>query len=156
MMTKRKEYYSMKLSLRPMRVMVKHPKRKGGYLFPRDTDVPPVDLQIMALTFVKETKAQISQMSVERKCRLKAMGFITLLEHRSVFILQDTIEMIINDHTYYLFLNPVFFCKLFKDYVKVMRVSIDTVHETEKTIDVISDELDNKITDFHNTLDSSL
>jgi hypothetical protein len=72
------------------------------------------------------------------------MGFISMLEHMRVVIL-------INGRTHYLFLNPIFSCKLFKDYVKVMRVALDTIHETENTADVFSDELDNKITDFHNT-----
>jgi glutamate racemase len=72
-----------------------------------------------------------------------------------VVILQDAAEMIINGRTHYLFLNPIFSCKLFKDYVKVMMVALDTIHETENTVDVFSDQLDNKISDFH-TLDSCL
>jgi hypothetical protein len=69
---------------------------------------------------------------------------------------QDAAEMIINGRTNYLFLNPVFSCKLFTYNSKVMRVTFNTIHETEKTVDVFSDELDNKITDFHNTLDLGL
>jgi hypothetical protein len=64
--------------------------------------------------------------------------------------------MIINVRTHYLFLNPIFSCKLFKDYVKVMTVALDTIHETENNVDVFSDELDKKISDFHNTHDSGL
>jgi hypothetical protein len=64
--------------------------------------------------------------------------------------------MIINGRTHYLFLNPIFSCKLFKDYVKVMTVALDTIHDTEKIVDVFSDELENKISDFHNTLDPGL
>jgi hypothetical protein len=97
---------------------------------------------------------QMTQLIAEGKYRLTAMGFITMLEHMRIVILQDATEMIINGRTHHLFLNPIFVCKLVKDYVKVMTVSLSTIHETEKTVDVFSDELDKKISDFHNTLDS--
>jgi hypothetical protein len=45
LMNQREEYYSTKLPLRPMRVMEKHPERKGGYFCARGTVVPPVELQ---------------------------------------------------------------------------------------------------------------
>jgi hypothetical protein len=110
----------------------------------------------MVFTFVEDAKAQMTRLIAEGKYRSMAMVFITLLKHLRVVILQDAAEMIINGHTNYIFLNPVLSCKLFKDYVKVMRVTFDTIHEIEKTVDVFSDELDNKITDFHITLDSGL
>jgi hypothetical protein len=96
-----------------MWVMAKHPERKGGYFCPRGTVVPPMDLQKMVCIFVEDAKVQITQLIAEGKYRLTAMGFITMLEHMRVVILQDATEMIINGRTHYLFLNPIFLCKLF-------------------------------------------
>jgi glutamate racemase len=104
--------------------------------------VPPMELQKTVFTFVEDAKVQMTQLISEGKYRSTAMGFITMLEYIRVVILQDAAEMIINGRTHYLFLNPIFSCKLFKDYVKVMTVALDTIHETEKTVDVFSDELD--------------
>jgi hypothetical protein len=156
MLTQRGDCYSTKLPLIPMQVMEKHPKIKGGYFCPRGTVVPPMEIHKMFFTFVKDDKLHKIQLIAEGKYRSTAMVFITLLKNIRVVILQDYAEMIINGRTPYLFLNPILSCKLFKDYVKVMTVALDTIHETEKTADVFSDELDNKISDFHNTLYSGL
>jgi hypothetical protein len=48
------------------------------------------------------------------------MGFINILEHLRVVILQDAAEMLIAGRTHYLFLHEVFSCQLFKEFVKVM------------------------------------
>jgi hypothetical protein len=101
-------------------------------------------------------QSHMTQLIAEGKYRSAAMGFITMLEHMIVVIIQDAAEMIISGRTNYLSLNPIFSCKLFKDYVKVMTVALDTIHEIEKTVDVFSDELDKKISDFHITLDLGL
>jgi hypothetical protein len=113
-----------------MLVMEKHPERKGGYFCPRGTVLPPVELQKMVFTFVEDAKVQMTQLFAEGNYRSTTMGVATMLEHMRVFILQDAAEMIINDRTHYLLINPIFLCKLFKDYVKVMRVALDTKHET--------------------------
>jgi hypothetical protein len=139
MLTQREECYSTKLSLRPIRVMAKQPERKGGYLCPRGTVVTPMELQKMVFTFVKDAKVHMAQLIAEGIYRSTAVGFIAMLEHTRVVIPQDAAEMIINGRTHYLFLNPIFSCKLFKDYVKVTTVSLDTIHGTEKTVDVFSD-----------------
>jgi hypothetical protein len=98
----------------------------------------------------------MTQLIAERTYRSTERGYITMLEHIRVVILQDAAETITNGHTHILFLNPIFSYKLIKDYVKVMRVTLNTIHETENTVDVFSDELENKITYFHITLDSGL
>jgi hypothetical protein len=94
--------------------------------------------------------------NLTRKYRSTAMALITLLEHLRVIIIQEAAKMIINGRTHYLFLNPVFSCNLFKGYAKVMRVKLNTIHETEKTVDVFSDEFENKINDLHSTFDLGL
>jgi hypothetical protein len=98
--------------------MEKHPERKGGYFCPRGTVVPHIELQKMVFTFVEDDKVKMTQLKSKGKYRSTAMVFITLLEHMIVVILQD------------LFLNPIFSCNLFKDYAKVMRAALDTIHET--------------------------
>jgi hypothetical protein len=56
MLTQREECYSIKLPLRPMEMMAKHPKRNGGYFCPRGTVVPPMELQNMVLNLLKMPK----------------------------------------------------------------------------------------------------
>jgi hypothetical protein len=59
-MTQREECYSTKLPLRPMRVMVKHSERKGGYFCARGTVVPPVELQQLVFPFVEKAKIEMT------------------------------------------------------------------------------------------------
>jgi hypothetical protein len=59
LMTQREECYSTKVPLRPMRVMAKHPERKGGYFCARGTVVPPMELQQLVFPFVEKSKIKI-------------------------------------------------------------------------------------------------
>jgi hypothetical protein len=88
--------------------------------------------------------------------RLTAMGFITMLEHLRVVILQDAADMIIDGRTHYLFLHLVFSYQLFKDFFKIMRVPLATVVEEEKSADAFGEALDNTINNFHHALDAGL
>jgi hypothetical protein len=60
--------------------------------------------------------------------------------------------MIIAGCTHCLFLHEVFSCELFKEFVKVMTVALETVVEEEKSSDVFGEVLDNKINKFHHTM----
>jgi hypothetical protein len=136
--------------------MEKHTERKGGYFFARSTVVPPLELQQMVFPFVDKEKIDMTILIAKGVYRPTAMGFINMLEHLRVFILQDAAKMLIAGRTHYLFLHDVFSCELFKDFVNVMTIALETVVEEEKTSDVFGEALDNKIKNFHHTHDAGL
>jgi hypothetical protein len=89
LITQREECYSTKLPLRPMRVMAKHPERKGGYFCARGTVVPPLELHKMVFPFVEKTNIEMTTLIAKGVYHPTAMGFINMLEHLSVVIIQD-------------------------------------------------------------------
>jgi hypothetical protein len=156
MMTQREECYLTKLPLRPMQVMAKHPERKGGYFCARGTEVPPVELQQLMFPFVEKSKIKMTALIANGIYSPTAMGFINMLEHFRLVILQDAAEILIAGRTHYLFLHEVFSCQLFNEFVKVMTIALGTVVEEEKSLEVFGEALDNKINKFHHTLDAGL
>jgi hypothetical protein len=64
--------------------------------------------------------------------------------------------MIIVECTHYLFLHPVFSCEIFKEFVIVMMVALETVVEEENSSDVFGEALENNINKFHHTIDAGL
>jgi hypothetical protein len=100
--------------------MAKHPERKGGYFCARGIVVPPLELQKLVFPFVEKAKIKMAILIANGVYRHTYMGFINMLEHLRVVILQDAAEMLIAGRTHYLFLHEVFSCQLFKDSVKVM------------------------------------
>jgi hypothetical protein len=63
-----------------MRVMAKHPTRKGGYFCAQDTVVPPVELQQLVFPFVKKAKIEMITLIDNGVYRPTAMGFINMLD----------------------------------------------------------------------------
>jgi hypothetical protein len=114
LMTQTEECYSTNLPLRPMRVMAKHPARKGGYFCARGTVVPPMELHKMVLPFVKKAKIEMKTLIAKVVYQPIAMLLINMMDHLRVVILQDTAEILIAGRTHYLFLHEVFSCQLFK------------------------------------------
>jgi N12 class adenine-specific DNA methylase len=84
------------------------------------------------------------------------MVFINMLEPLRVLILQDVAEIIIDGRTHYLFMHEVFSCELFKEFVKIMMIALETVVKEKKSSDVFGEALENKINKFHHTLDAGL
>jgi N12 class adenine-specific DNA methylase len=126
------------------------------YFCTQCTVVPPVELQQLVFPFVEKSKIKMTTLIANGVYRPTAMGFINMLEHLRVVILQDAAEMLIAGRTHYLFLHEVFSCQLFKDFVKVMTIALGTVVEEEKSSEVFGEALDNKINKFHHTLDAGL
>jgi hypothetical protein len=84
--------------------------------------VPSVELHQLIFPFVEKSKIKITTLIANDVYRPTAMGFINMLEHLRVVILQYAAEMLIAGRTHYLFLHEVFSCQLFKDFVKVMMI----------------------------------
>jgi hypothetical protein len=89
-MTQIEECYSKKLTLRPMGVMAKHPERECGYFCARGTVVPPVEIQQLVFPFVEKAKIETTTLIANGVYRPTAMGFINMLEHLMLGILQDS------------------------------------------------------------------
>jgi hypothetical protein len=136
--------------------MAKHPERKGGYFCAGGTVVPPLELQQMVFLFVEKTKIEMPTLIAKGVYRPTAMGFINMLKHLRVVILQDAAEMLIAGHTHYLFMHEMFSCELFKEFVKVMMTALETVVEEEKSSYVFGEALENNINKFHHTIDAGL
>jgi hypothetical protein len=136
--------------------MARHPERKGGHFCMLCTVVPGVELQELVFPFVEKAKLEMTTLIANGVYRHTSLGFINMLEHLRVVILQDAAEMLIAGRTHYLFLREVFSCQLFKEFVKVMTIALGTVVEEEKSSEVFGEALDNKIKKFHHTLDAGL
>jgi hypothetical protein len=72
-----------------MRVMAKHPERKAGYFCARCTVVPPMEIQQMVFPFVENSKIKMTTLIANGVYLPTDMGFINILEHLRVVILQD-------------------------------------------------------------------
>jgi hypothetical protein len=73
LITQIEEYYSTKAPLRPLRVMAKHPERKGGYFCTRCTVVPPMELQQLVFPFVEKAKIEMTTLIANGVYRPTAM-----------------------------------------------------------------------------------
>jgi hypothetical protein len=95
--------------------------------------VPPVEIQQRVFPFVEKAKIKMTTLISNGFYRPTDMGFINMLEHLRVVIIQDAAEMLIAGRTHYLFLHEVFSCQLFKEFVKVMTITLGTVVEEENS-----------------------
>jgi hypothetical protein len=134
--------------------MAKHPERKGGNFCARCTVVPPVELQQLVFTFAEKANIEMTTLIANGVYRPTSMGFINMMEHLRVVIIQDAAEMLIAGRTHYLFLHEVFSCQLSKEFVKVTTISLGTVVEETKSSEFFGEALDNKTNKFHHTPDA--
>jgi hypothetical protein len=82
--------------------MAKHPEHKCGYFCARGTVVPRMDLQQLVFPFVEKSKIKMAALIANGVYHTTAMGFINMLEHLRVVILQDAAKMFIAGRTYYI------------------------------------------------------
>jgi hypothetical protein len=101
--------------------------------------VPPLEIQQMVFLFVNKAKIVMKTLIANGVYRPTAMGFINMLEHLMMVMLQDAEEMLIAGRTRYLFLHEAFSCQLFKEFVKVIRIALESVVEEEHSSDMFGE-----------------